>query len=181
MNRFLVVVALIGMAACDAPWSGPTLPDGAHEISLRQLSVQGGPFDLAPDIAASTSLSDVRQQVIAHAIRARFDEQHVCLPAATGLCWGQFSQEQGVVYVAVITNYECTSAVKERTAVGGQTLYFIHWVGNPQGVCNASMAVPSWRLYSASRHDLPGTGTLKVRFELQGTEHGAIDTQVALS
>jgi hypothetical protein len=183
MKRFVIVLAIVLLQGCDAPWAGPTLPDGSHALNLTELSVRG-PFDLGPGIIASTSLAQVRDQVISHAmgIRRRTVEE-TCQKYQTvpDPCWAQQVDRPGHVYVAVIINYECTSSSKDASAVGGHTLYYIHWVGNPQGVCSASMAQPNWRLYSASRSDLPSSGILTVRLVFQGSAQTDIDIQVQLT
>src|SRR5438132_1855160 len=61
MKRFVIVIAMVLVQGCDAPWAGPTLPDGSHALNLTELSVRG-PFDVAPAIIASTSLVEVRDQ-----------------------------------------------------------------------------------------------------------------------
>ncbi|TME58356.1 MAG: hypothetical protein E6I58_03180 [Chloroflexi bacterium] len=183
MKRFVIVIAMVLVQGCDAPWAGPTLPDGSHALNLTELSVRG-PFDVAPAIIASTSLVEVRDQVIAHAVGIRRRTPgEVCQAYETvpDPCWAQQVDQAGHVYVAVIINYECTSSTKDASAAGGHTLYYIHWVGSPQGVCNASMAQPMWRLYSASRSDLPSSGMLRVRLVFQGSAQGDIDTQVQLT
>jgi hypothetical protein len=67
------------------------------------------------------------------------------------------------------------------TGIGGSTLYFIHWIGPSQGVCNLAMMQPMWRLYSALRSDLPKSGTLTVRLEFQGSDSSAVETEVPLT
>ena len=43
------------------------------------------------------------------------------------------------------------------------------------------MTLANWRLFSASRADLPTSGTLKVRLQMQGaTDRAAAETQVDL-
>jgi len=178
----LIFPAITVVHACDAPWAGPSLTDGSRPLNLAELSLRG-PFDVGPDIIASTSLAQVRDQVIFRAMGSRRTEDQVCQKygADADPCWDQQTDQPGRVYVAVIINYECASTSKEASAIGGHTLYFIHWVGDPSGVCSASMAMPTWRLYSASRSDLPGSGTLSVRLLFQGAAPGGIETEVQLT
>ena len=182
MRLLFIVGALICLGACDAPWAGPSLPVGSHELSVTQLS-RTGPIDFGPDVLASTSLAEVRNAVIAHATQAHSGPDVACraYPDLPDPCWMRLSDSRQFVYIAVITNSECVNATKEAVSLGAGTLYFIHWIGSAQGVCNMAMARPNWRLYAASRRDLPSAGTLTVRLELQGTEQRDIDTQVALS
>src|SRR5436190_5085296 len=111
MTRFLLAIAFIASTACGwtPPQGGaPTLPDGAHTIALKQLSLLG-PNDIGPAIAASTSLSQVREAVTAHFGKAR---------PGTPIPWSEVTDQPGQVYVAVLTNPECTRPVKEATALG---------------------------------------------------------------
>jgi hypothetical protein len=84
------------------------------------------------------------------------------------------------IVIAVITNYVCNGTEKEATVMAGHTLYFVHWVRGSGGVCNAALGSPTWRLYYARRADLPASGTLTVRLQLQGLQQGSIDSQVTL-
>jgi len=181
MKWLVVAGALVALVACDAPWAGPSMPDGARALSLEQFGFHG-PFDTGPDIAASTSLAQVRDMVVAHAL-----EYHpggdVCGPY-TGIpdpCWRQIADQPGRVYLAVVIDYSCNADTEESAAIGGNTLYFIHWVGNPRGPCTAAMAIPNWRLYSAAGSDLPSAGVLTVRLLFEGSAQGRVDTQVVLS
>ena len=178
-SRSLIVIAIICTQACDAPWAGPSVPDGSRAVNLVLLNGQG-PFDMVgPAILASTSVSELSDQVIARA-RAQLlscaSNQYRQDP-----CWKQQADVPGRVYVAVITANECNRAVKESTVLSQHTLYFIHWIGNPQGVCNAAMRQPNWRLFYVSRSSMPNSGTLTVRLQLQGDEQGNFDSQVDLS
>lgn len=177
-------MTIVGLVACDPPWAGPSFPDGAQSLNLSYVTVRG-PIDVGPGVVAAISLAAVRDGVISHAMRVHESEQTVCAlnpyDAAADPCWRHMSDQPGYVYIAVITNPECTNPVKEAAALGGHTLYFIHWVGNPQGTCSAALARPSWRLYTAPRRDFPASGTLTVRLELQGTEQGSTDTRMVLS
>ena len=181
MNRLVLAVALAALTACGAPPPnpayGPVLPNGAHALTLKQLGVIG-PNDLGPDVIASTSLAQVRDAVITH---ARYSQ--VCSTGAgpADRCWQNVPDSPGYVYVAVITNIECNRPVEETTGIGGNTLYFIHWVGQPRGVCDLMMALATWRLYSVSRSMLPSSGKLTVRLEMQGNATGAVESQVQLT
>lgn len=183
MKRLFVVVTTILLAGCDAPWAGPSLPNGAYNVNLIELSRQG-PFGFGdPDIAAGTTLAQVRDQVLAQAAANGRSAQSTCQaePDWPDPCWMRQAETGGRVYVAVIINYECNANSKDTTALSGRTLYLIHWVGNPGGPNGAcTVARPNWRLYAASRRDLPNSGTLTVRLELQGSRHKDIDRQVLL-
>jgi len=179
MRWMVIVLALTVAQACDPPWAGPTLPDGSGPLNLTLLSVQG-PIGIGPNIMASTSLASLRAKVISTADRT---QPQLCQAYLNDPdpCWTQQVDRQGRLYIAVITNPECTNPTKEVAATSGYTVYFIHWAGNAQRTCSAAMALPHWRLYSASRGDLPSSGTLTVRLQLQGTERGGAESQVELS
>jgi hypothetical protein len=180
VRHLFIVLAVAALAACGAPaqpGGGPTLPNGARPLALKQLSLLG-PTDAGPDIIASTSLAQVRDGVIAH---SRYDRMCTLGAGPGDRCWSQVPDEPGHVYVAVITAVECTRPTKEATGIGGSTLYFIHWIGPSQGVCNMAMVQASWRLFSVSRGDLPKSGTLTVRLEFQGSDSSAVETQVPLT
>jgi hypothetical protein len=99
-------------------------------------------------------------------------------------CWGQLQADKaGLLYLAVATMPDgCSNTtIKERAAIAGRTLYFIHWVGARSGTrCDAAEDA-RWRLLSVSRRDLPAAGTLTVRLQQQGTARGQIETQAKLS
>jgi hypothetical protein len=136
-----------------------------------------GPFGVGPDVAASTSLATLRDEVVARAGQLACEQY----PNHTDPCWRLIPDQPAGVYIAVIINYACRADSKEAVAIAGSTLYFIHWIGNAQGPCNAALARPEWRLYWASRNDLPASGTVTVRLELQGTGHGEVDATVPLT
>lgn len=177
----LVLLALVAVQACDAPWAGPSLPGGSHPIEMTLVTADG-PNDLGPGIAAGTSLEQVRKQVLAHAgLRGRPVNACVAYPYRPDPCWYGLSESPGLLYVAVLTDYECTAATKEAWAAGGNNLYFIHWIGGPNGTCNAAMAIPMWRLYSVPQAKLAMSGTVTVRLDLQGTQHSEMEVPVALN
>src|SRR6266700_6389435 len=72
----LIFPAITVVQACDAPWA-PSLTDGSRPLNLAELSLRG-PFDVGPDIIASTSLAQVRDQVIFRAMGSRRTEDQVC-------------------------------------------------------------------------------------------------------
>jgi hypothetical protein len=184
-RRLLIVLAVTILNACDAPLAGPTVPDGGHSLSLTTLATYGqGPFDNGQDIVASTSLETVRADVISLTMTQthRTEAQLCTQDVHRDLCWRQQIDRPGRLYLAVITFYQCNADTKEAAAISGRTLYFIRWIGNAKGACNASMMLPNWRLFSASRADLPSSGTLTVRLQLQGaTDRVAAETQVELT
>lgn len=182
MRKWVLIVLLMTFAqGCDAPWAGPSLPDGSRPLTLALL--YAGPIGMGPNIAASTSIADLRAKVLSipNGVNVADDWRCRSYPVRTDPCWNQQPERPDRLYIAVITNPECTNPTKEASAISGHTVYFIHWAGNPQRICNASMAQPNWRLYSASRGDLPSSGTLIVRLQLQGTEQGGAEAQVELS
>jgi hypothetical protein len=183
MTRWAVIILVVALAqACDPPWAGPSLPDGSRPLNLTQLSFKG-PIGIGPNIMTSTSLTTLRAEVTAaipgtNRTQLQFCQAYLNDPDP---CWTQQVDRPGRLYIAVITNPECTSPTKEASAISEHTVYFIHWAGNAQGTCSAAMAHPQWRLYSVSRGDLPSSGTLTVRLQLQGTEQGGAESQVDLS
>ncbi len=183
MRKWLLIVLVITLAqGCDAPWAGPSLPDGATPLNLTLLSARG-PVGIGPNIIASTSLATLRAEVIARPTGINRTGAQLCHAYVNDPdpCWTQQADRPGRLYIAVITNYSCTSAEKEASAISVRTVYFIHWVGNPQRTCMGALAMPTWRLYSASRGDLPASGMLTVRLQLQGTAQGDTESQVELS
>lgn len=184
MLRFLIILAITITTACDAPLAGPTVPSGGHSLSLTALASYGlGPFANVEDIVASTSLDALRAEVIARTTsHTQRTEAQICAPAPPDPCWRRQVNQPGRLYLAVITFYVCNADTKEAAAISGRTLFFIRWIGQPKGVCNAAMAIPNWRLFSASRADLPRSGTLTVRLQLQGaTDRVAAESQVDLT
>jgi hypothetical protein len=184
MRCCLIVLAVAIVSACDAPLSGPTVPAGGHSLSLTTLDGYGrGPFANGEDIVASTSLDSLRAEVVSRTVRqTQRAEDQVCIEPQPDPCWRRQVGQSGRLYVAVITFPVCNADTKEAAAISGRTLYFIRWIGNPKGVCNAAMKVPNWRLFSASRADLPSSGTLTVRLQLQGAnDRVAAETQVELT
>jgi hypothetical protein len=184
MTRWAVIFLVVALAqACDPPWAGPTLPDGSRPLNLTLLSAQGPIVGSGPNTMASTSLASLRAKVISTANGTKRTQPELCQAYLNDPdpCWTQQVDRQGRLFIAVITNPECTNPTKEAAATSGHTVYFIHWAGNAQRTCSAAMALPNWRLYSASRGDLPSSGTLTVRLQLQGTEQGRAESQVELS
>jgi hypothetical protein len=180
VRHLFIVLAIAVVAACGtspSPAPGPTLPSGAHMLTLKQLSLLG-PNDVGNDVIASTSLAQVREAVIAHAHLAQYCTTNA---GVADRCWGNLADEPGHVYIAVVINPQCTSPTQEMTAIGGSTLYFIQWIGKPQRVCDLALMLPQWRLYSAMRSDLPKSGTLTVRLEFQGSDSSAMEVQVPLT
>lgn len=172
---WVLAVGLIVLGACDAPWAGPVLPDGTHQVDLTMVAE--GPPGQPPDIVASTSLEVVRQTVIAREIGFACASPRNYPDADP--CWQRLPGRNDRIYLAVVTTNECAAAIKEEAWVGGRTLHFIHWVGNPSCPPGAgALASPSWRLFSVSRSDLPPSGTLVALLELQGSESGSVRSQV---
>ena len=184
MRYLLALVMIAALPACDVPWAGPGVPGGAQALDIVQLDYRGPiGIDFGPDIAASPSLTGLRQQVISKAMGHRPASDSVCTPdnSRPDPCWTQQPDVAGRLYVAVVTTPECNRAVKESAALGGHTLYFLHWIGKPDRVCNMAMARPSWRLFYVARKDLPASGTLTVRLQYQGEEQTYVETKADLT
>ncbi|MEO8745993.1 MAG: hypothetical protein ABI334_10135 [Candidatus Dormiibacterota bacterium] len=74
--------------------------------------------------------------------------------------------------MAVLIEPSCTQPTKDSIALAGQDLYFVHGIGHPNGVCNAAMMLPSYRLYEIHLSDLPRSGNLFVHLEIQDATAG---------
>ena len=161
-RSFLIacVLALGTTIACDAPWAGPTLPAGGYWVSFTTVSYDG-PRVATNAILAASSTAELESGVLASETSRqpgyRLDQS---CPAP---CWGQLPADKaGLLYLAVATMPDGCSdtAIKERAAIAGRMLYFIHWVGARSGTrCDAAVDA-RWRLLSVSRRDLPAAGTL---------------------
>jgi hypothetical protein len=138
--------------------------------------VAHGPGGKPPDIVASTSLETVRETVIAREVG------FICAQPSSypeDPCWERLPIRSDRLYVAVVTQPVCGAASNDDAGVSGHTLHFIHWVGSPDCRMGAgALAAPTWSLFSLSRSDLPGSGTLVARLELQGSESGAVESRI---
>src|SRR6266699_296725 len=173
MKRLAVLLALVLVQACDAPWAGPTLPDGGHWVSFNPISYEG-PRVITNDIFAASTTAELESAVLAFETSRhpgyRLDQ------ACPAPCWGPVPASQpGLLYLAVATMADgCgDTRVKEGAAMAGRTLYFIHWVGVRSGSRCLAAQDARWRLLSVSTRDLPGSGTLTVRLQLQGSNSNA--------
>lgn len=173
MKRLAVLLALVLVQACDAPWAGPTLPDGGHWVSFNTISYEG-PRVITNDIFAASTTAELESAVLAFETSRhpgyRLDQ------ACPAPCWGPVPASQpGLLYLAVATMADgCgDTRVKEGAAMAGRTLYFIHWVGVRSGSRCLAAQDARWRLLSVSTRDLPGSGTLTVRLQLQGSNSNA--------
>ncbi|HYR47233.1 MAG TPA: hypothetical protein VER07_00485 [Candidatus Polarisedimenticolia bacterium] len=177
-----MLLLLVAVCACDAPWDGPGLPAGAITVGYTTLSELGPPA-IGEDILASTSLADLRTQVLAS--RSTFiGAGQPCRSFVNDadLCWMNIGDQPGRLYVAVATFETCYRTVKEAAAVKGQELYFIHWVGKSQRGCNLALAMPHWRLIFVRRDSLPRSGLLTVDLQIQedgGTQDISTETDLA--
>src|SRR6266478_3448148 len=61
--KWLAVLALVFLQACDAPWAGPSLPDGGRWVSFTTVSYEGPVVDSA-GILAATSTFELEASVI---------------------------------------------------------------------------------------------------------------------
>ncbi len=99
-----------------------------------------------------------------------------------GSCWQNLEVQPGYVYVAVLITPTCNTRTKDNIAASSNAIYFVHWIGHSQGVCNMMLALPPYRLFLVSRSGLQ-SGAVKVELQVQ-TEGGGtdtVDTQVNLS
>ena len=181
-RSFLIACVLVlgTTLACDAPWAGPTLPAAGHWLSFTTISSEG-PRVVTNAILAANSTAELESAVLASETSRqpgyRLDQS---CPAA---CWGRVQADKpGLLYLAVATMPDACgdTSIKERAAVAGRTLYFIHWVGARSGTRCLAAEDARRRLLSVSRRDLPGAGILTVRLQLQGSnpDANAAETQV---
>ena len=140
----------VGMA-CDAPGSGPSLPSSAHWVTYA-LASYAGPVARSEGILAATSLATIQDEVVS-----------APKVMANGTPWPDASHRSGVLYVAVATYSQCTRNMVDNVAVDGHSLFYVHWIGHPSGVCNAAMALPRYRLYAVPSGQLPRVATLDVK------------------
>jgi hypothetical protein len=153
--------------------AGPAIPNGAHAVDVTFLGRGPAGCGPPPSIVAGASLIEAKFPVI-EACGAQ------CLTPGLA-CWAELPNEPGQLYFIVLTANECTRPVRELAAVDGSTLYFIHWIGKPTGVCNAMMAAPAYRLYSADKSLLPGSGNVTVELQVQDVVNGTSDYDAEVS
>lgn len=171
----VALMLLFAATACDAPWAGPSLPSGATHLNYT-FAGRGPVCPIAPDVVAFTNLAEIRT-----AAAERCNRPHACTDPADE-CWPTVSEQPGNLYVAVLTADECNRPVKEDIAAGDRAVYFIHWIGRAQAVCNMAMAIPGYRLFLIPRSELPSSGAIKVELQVQDEVNGTsyVDTEVAL-
>lgn len=169
---------LLTVAACSTPTlvpPGPVMPNGAHPVDVTFRGV--GPYGCgaAPSIVAGPSLDAVKIPVLE---RCRSQ----CLTPGLA-CWAQLPDQPDDFYFAVYTANECNRPVQESAAVRGSTLYFIHFIGKPTGVCNAAMMQPAYRLFTSTRSVLPASGLVTVELQIQDVTSGTVtyDAEANLS
>ncbi len=156
-----LLLLLVAACACDAFWEGPTLPGGAKYIAYTVLS-QGGPPSEGIPIMADTSIAALRSSI---AQRTHQRDCHVDA-ISEDPCWERIADAPGHLYVAMTPPYVC-GTVRQTAALAGRTLYFIYWVGRPQGPCGDAYPQPHLTLLSFSRIDLPPVGRLTVDLQVQ--------------
>jgi len=176
--RFALVLCLLAITApaCDPPWAGPNLPEGASWVGYTEVAPGPIGCGTGPAIVASTSIDDLRQKVVAACRRPA-----VCNDTQ-GSCWQNVQDHPGYVYVAVLVMPGCTAPTKDSVAASRSAIYVVHWIGHAQGVCNMALALPAYRLFLVSRSGLQA-GVVKVELQVQtqggGTE--IAETEVALA
>lgn len=185
MKWLVVVIVLTLTQACDLPGAGPTLPDGGHWVNFTRLSGVGPPVG-HEGILAATSIEELRKAVVAYEISGnpRLTADRLCPPQENS-CWREESGNPAVLYLAVgAPDAPCDSDVKEAAALSARTFYFIEWMSGPNGThCgDAGPPPPRWWLFAVSRRDLPSTGTLTVRLQVQSDRtYDVAESQVVLT
>lgn len=168
--KFAVVLCLLALAApaCDPPWAGPGLPVGAAWVDYTESARGPVGCGAGPAIVAGASIDDLRQKVI-----ATCDRPSACSDTPTS-CWQDQQDQPGYIYVAVLLTPTCNAPTKDRMARSASAIYFVHWIGQAQGVCDMMLALPAYRLFLVSRSSF-GAGHVTVQLQVQ-TAGGGIDT-----
>jgi len=177
------ILAVAFISACDTTSGAPALPSGAHWLSSSVVSEYGpvrqpnraNPSDTrSPEsILAAATLAQIRSEALAAA--GPLPALNPCETAVdvADTCWTKTSDPGGLLFLAVATPGECR-ATKDKVALGGSTLYFIHWIGNSpgEGFCQGAMSATAYRLYAVPMTSLPKTGTLSVQLVVQDQRYG---------
>ena len=176
--RFALVLCLLAITApaCDPPWAGPGLPAGAQWVDFTASARGPVGCGTGPAVVAGASIDDLRQKVIATCTRPS-----ACTDTPTS-CWQNQTNQPGYLYVAVLITPTCNAPTRDDMAASSTAVYFVHWIGHPQAVCNMLLALPAYRLVLVSRSGLE-SGVVKVELQVQ-TEGGGtstIDTDITLS
>jgi len=153
------------------------VPSGAHWVSSG-LAAEWGPGAATESILAATTLAQIRTQATAAARPGPPADPCAAYVNDPDPCWTKVDDRRDALFVAVSTYNECNRPTKDKLAFGNNTLYFVHWIGNPVGVCNANMATPHYRLFVVPRAPLPKTGSLLVELVVQVQNSGTtvVDT-----
>jgi hypothetical protein len=171
------------ISACDTTSGAPALPSGAHWLASSVVSQYGlarhpnyaHPSDTQSpkSILAATTLVEIRSAALAAAAPLP-----ALSPCETDVdvadpCWTKVSDPDGLLFLAVATPGQCR-ATKDKVALGGSTLYFIHWIGNSpgEGFCQAAIGGTGYRLFTVPMSSLPKTGTLSVELVVQDQRYG---------
>lgn len=170
-----IALLLAAVCACDAPWEGPTLPSGAHWITVRAIA--SGPQNCPTNepLIAATSVEQVDARVLATCAGRGCN--------ATVGCWPGLIPPRDSIFVAVYDpNGYCGAASKGGWAVSSSTLYVISWVGRATGHCGEAGLAAGVGLYAVARSDLPKVRGLIVELQDQSPQHptGVFDTEINL-
>jgi len=176
--RFALALCLLALtaAACGPAPAGPSLPTGAAWVDYREAAQGPVGCGAGPAVVAGASIGELRQKVV-----ATCDRPAACTDTNAN-CWQNQPDEPGHVYVAVLLTPTCNAPTKDQTAVSSSALFFVHWIGQTEGVCNMMLALPAYRLVLVARAGLPA-GLVKVELQVQ-TEGGGtdtVDTEVTLA
>ena len=176
MPRLAVVaLLLIGACACDAPWEGPTLPEGAHWIAVRAIA--SGPENcwISDALIAGPSVDQVEARVQA-ACAARGCNKTVG-------CWPGVIQPADGIFVAIYRNNAgCATTGKGGWAASPTALYAVYWEGRSGPSCGEAGMASAFVLYAVARSVLPNVRLLRVELQLQRPQYPTYtqDTEVDL-
>jgi hypothetical protein len=176
--RIAVVLCLLALSAsaCGQTPAGPGLPVGALWVDFTESAPGPVGCGAGPAVLAGASIEELRAKVLAGCTRPS-----ACTEPA-GSCWQNLQEQLGYVYVAVLLTPTCNAPTRDGVAVSSSAIYFVHWIGQPTGVCNMMLALPAYRLVLVARHGLDaGAVTVELQVQTEGGATDRVDSQVTLA
>jgi hypothetical protein len=176
--RIALVLCVLAMSvpACGPPPAGPSLPAGAAWVAFSEAAHGPVGCSAEPAILAAASIEELRGKVLAGCTRPS-----ACTEPA-GSCWQNLQDQPGYVYVALLITPTCNAPTRDGVAASSSAIYFVHWIGQTNGVCNMMLALPAYRLVLVARsaiHADPVKVELQVQTEGGGTD--TVDTELTLA